>query len=182
MSRRRIVLALVVVLVLILSWRLSRQGSPTPDSSVDLSQADELGARAVTLFFGNSAGDGLISETRTISARRHRDEEIEVVVAELLAGPTRGGAVRTFPPDTQLRQAFYDEAQRLLYLDFNRALVSQAMGGSAMETLTLGALLRTIAIDFPEVESVQILVDGLEVETLGGHLDLTRPLRPESWL
>ena len=42
--------------------------------------------------------------------------------------------------------------------------------------------MRTVAIDFPEIESVQILVDGLEVETLGGHIDLTRPLRPENWL
>jgi spore germination protein GerM len=182
MSRRRIVLALALVLVIVLSWRWLRPSRSAEETSADLSLADELGARAVTLFFGNSDGDGLVSETRTISARRHRDEEIEVVIGELLAGPSRGGAVRTFPPDTQLRQAFYDEAQRLLYLDFNRALVAQAMGGSAMETLTLGALLRTIAIDFPEVEAVQILVDGLEVETLGGHLDLTRPLKPESWL
>ena len=51
-----------------------------------------------------------------------------------------------------------------------------------METMTLSCVLRTIAIDFPEVEGVQFLVDGLEVETLAGHIDLTRPFRTKDWL
>ena len=33
-----------------------------------------------------------------------------------------------------------------------------------------------------EMAQVQFLVDGLEVETLGGHIDLTRPLRTQDWL
>lgn len=173
--------ALAIVLGLTSWWFLGRDVQlDTLDAELGL--ADELGARAVTLFFGNRDGDGLVSETRTIQARRYRDEEVEIVIGALLEGPSRSGAVRSFPAGVELRQAFYDDVQRVLYLDFNRALVSEAMGGSAMEILTVGSLLRTIAIDFPEIESVQILVDGLEVETLGGNLDLTRPLRTESWL
>jgi spore germination protein GerM len=147
-----------------------------------MDDGDEVGTRSITLFFANRRGDGLVDEQRTIQARRHRDEEVEAVIGELVRGPTRSGAIRTMPANTRLRGAFYDEEQRLLYLDFNQALVGDQMSGSTTEIMTLTAILRTIAVDFPEVASVQFLINGLEVETLGGHVDLTRPLRPGDWL
>ena len=158
-----------------------------PDDSdlaegVELEAIEEMGTRSVTLYFGNSRADGYVRETRSIQTRLHRDEEVEAVLNELVAGPTGSGAVRTVPEGTVLRRAYYDEGQRLLYLDFSQELVSGLNGGSAMELVTLGALMRTLRADFPEIESVQILVEGLEVETLGGHVDLTRPLRAQEWM
>ena len=38
--------------------------------------------------------------------------------------------------------------------------------GSIVDTLT----------EFPEVQNVQILIDGAKVETLSGHMDLSEPL------
>ena len=143
---------------------------------------DEQGMRSVTLYFGERTAQGFVSERRIITASLHRDEEVESVVDELLRGPKSANAVRTWPEGTALRDVFYDDDLHLLYLDFNSALVSGDTGGSAMETMTLGALLRTIAIDFPEVDAVQILVNGLEVETLAGHIDCTKPFRPREWL
>lgn len=181
--RRAVALVLVLALLGGGAWFLlvKDRGGPGEEVREGTESLDELGTRSITLFYGNRQGDGLVSETRTIQARRHRDEEVEAVVDELLRGPHAQGAVRTVPADTRLRDVFYDEEQRLLYLDFNQALVAQ-MGGSTMEILTLASIVRTIAIDFPEVEAVQILIDGLEVETLGGHIDLTRPLRTGDWL
>jgi spore germination protein GerM len=182
MRRWLLPLALLVVIagaaIFYFTWGTQKPEEITGEIEI----ADELGTRSVTLYFGNRRADGLVSETRSIQTRLHRDEEVEAVVAELIAGPERGGAVRTLPAGTRLRQAFYDEEQRLLYLDFSQELVSGLNGGSAMELVTLGALLKTIAVDFPEIEQVQILVDGLEVETLGGHVDVTRPLRTAEWL
>jgi len=164
-------------------WFFTLTPSQAPvESSTVVEEAGEMGTRSVTVYFGRRDGDGLIGETRTIQARRHRDEEVEAVLEELVLGPRDRNAVPTLPSNTRLRRAWYDDTQRQLYLDFNRALVSAEMAGSATETLTVGAILRTIAVDFPEVAAVQILVEGLEVETLGGHLDLTRPLRPGDWL
>lgn len=173
-----VIIALLAAVIFYFTWRADDQ----EDFAGEIELADELGTRSITLYFGNHRADGLVSETRSIQTRLHRDEEVEAVVAELIAGPERGGAVRTLPAGTRLRQAFYDEEQRLLYLDFSQELVSGLNGGSTMELVTLGALLKTIAVDFPEIEQVQLLVDGLEVETLGGHVDVTRPLRTAEWL
>lgn len=182
MKKRLIGLFLLAVVAGTLYVLRPWERGPGEDQEIPLDLGDEVGTRSVTLFFANRRGDGLVDEQRTIQARRHRDEEIEAVIGELVRGPNASGAVRTLPADTRLRSAFYDEEQRLLYLDFNQALVGDEMSGSATEVMTLTAILRTIAVDFPEVMAVQFLVNGLEVETLGGHLDLTRPLRPGDWL
>jgi germination protein M len=182
---RRLVTLIVLVLLLgggLFIWEefLHKRGEV---EETDLTEHfDEQGMRSVTLYFGNRRAEALVSERRIITASLHRDDEVESVVEELLRGPVGTDAVRTWPDGTKLRDVFYDDDLHLLYLDFNSALVSGDTGGSAMETLTLGALLRTIAIDFPEVEMVQILVDGLEVETLAGHIDCTKPFRPHEWL
>lgn len=152
------------------------------DLDVEVELAEELGARSITLFFAGADAQGMVGETRTIATRSHREEEIETVVAELVLGPRSENATSVFPKNAQLRRAFYDDRERILYLDFNGALVADLNAGSATELALLGSLMRTIAIGFPEIESVQILVDGLEVETLAGHVDLTRPLRTGDWL
>ena len=152
-----------------------------PEAQV-LSDPLEVGSRSVSLFFARSDGQGFVRETRTIAVARRRDAEVEVVLGELLTGPRSQGGLHVFPKECRLRQAFYDEEGRLLYLDFNDALVANLNPGSAIELAVMGSIMRTLAVDFPEIERVQILVDGLEVETLGGHLDLTRPLRTGDWL
>jgi hypothetical protein len=41
------------------------------------------------------------------------------------------------------------------------------------------ALVNALTVNLPEVEAVQILVDGKEVDTLAGHLDLREPLHKD---
>ena len=180
------IVALVVVLVLAGAgvWYVLTQQSAAPEAVEEeaVEIAEEMGTRTVTLYFGRTDAQGFVTESRTVPTRRYRDEEIELVIAQLLKGPLSQRAVNAFPRGTRLRHAFYDTRERVLYLDFNAALVSNLNPGSAVEMTLLGSVLRTIAIDFPEVEAVQLLVDGLEIETLGGHVDLTRPLRTENWL
>lgn len=161
---------------------LTLEPGETEETIEELGIAEEMGTRSITLVYGRADAQGFVSESRSVPTRRHREEEVELVMAELLEGPESRGAVSPFPRGTQLRRAFYDSAQRILYLDFNSALVSNLNPGSAIELMLLGSVLRTIAFDFPEIDSVQILVDGLEIETLGGHVDLTRPLRTGDWL
>jgi hypothetical protein len=57
-------------------------------------------------------------------------------------------------------------------------LSSQARtgGGTDAEALRVYGLVDTITYNHPAVEAVQILVDGQEVDSLLGHLDLSRPL------
>jgi spore germination protein GerM len=176
-----ILLAVVLGGAIVFALTYRPEVEEEPEASV-LSEPLEVGSRSISLFFARGDGEGFVRETRTIAVARRRDVEVENVLAELLAGPQAQSGMQVFPSDCRLRQAFYDEERRLLYLDFNDALVANLNPGSAIELAVMGCLMRTLAVDFPEIERVQILVDGLEVETLGGHLDLTRPLRTGDWL
>ena len=42
--------------------------------------------------------------------------------------------------------------------------------------LTVYTLVGALTVNLPAVTTVQLLVDGKEVETLAGHVDLRRPL------
>jgi hypothetical protein len=64
------------------------------------------------------------------------------------------------------------------YVDFGPELRSGLGGGSAAELMAVYAIVDSLAWNLPGVREVAILIDGQQVETLNGHLDLTRPLPP----
>ena len=62
------------------------------------------------------------------------------------------------------------------YVDFSGSLRTNHPGGSASEILTVYAIVSAITDNLPAITSVQILIEGHEVDTLAGHVDLRRPL------
>lgn len=55
--------------------------------------------------------------------------------------------------------------------------------GSTQEMLTVYSLVNTVAMGSEAVERVVLLIDGKQPTTLAGHVDLTRPLRPDTtWI
>ena len=62
-------------------------------------------------------------------------------------------------------------------------MTSEHSGGSLDELLTVYALVNAVTTNVHEVAAVQILVDGREVDTLAGHIDLRQPLTPNlTWV
>ena len=49
-------------------------------------------------------------------------------------------------------------------------------GGTTNEMLTVYALVNTLTSNLPAITGVQLLIDGKEIDTLAGHLDLRRPI------
>ena len=58
----------------------------------------------------------------------------------------------------------------------SRDVVTAHTGGSRDELLTIYTLVNALTSNLPAVTSVQVLVNGKEVDTLAGHVDLRRPL------
>ena len=82
----------------------------------------------------------------------------------------------TIPRGTVLNEAYID-SQQTAYLDFSNHLTDGHIGGTTAELLTITAILKTVFDAFPEeIKQVQILIDGEEVRTLAGHLNLSQPL------
>jgi len=93
---------------------------------------------------------------------------------ELSAGP-KGDAVRTISAEVNIREFFIDN-YGTAYVDFNQAISQTHPGGPWAEMLTLRSIMQTLMSNVPEIKRVQILIEGREVETLAGHVDIRRPL------
>ena len=69
------------------------------------------------------------------------------------------------------------------FVDLSREVASAHPGGSINELLTVYTFVNALTGNLPAITSVQLLVDGKEVDTLAGHVDLRRPLvKNLSWV
>jgi len=92
------------------------------------------------------------------------------VIDTLIAAPSP--AQRTVPADAALLE-FYLLPDGTAVADFSGALASQTPSGISSEQLAVDSLLKTLEANVPQAVRLKILVQGAEVDTLAGHLDLT---------
>ena len=128
----------------------------------------------VKLFFTNSDSAVLIPEERSIIYNEELISQAKEVLRELIQGPQEK-LVPTIPKDTQLRDLFISK-EGVAYADFSAELASAHPGGTTAEIATIYSIVDTLTLNFPEIKKVQILVNDQSVETLKGHVDLSRPL------
>jgi hypothetical protein len=88
------------------------------------------------------------------------------------AGPPLVSAV---PPGTTLRGVYITERGDA-YVDLSGAAVTTHPGGTLGELLTVYTIVDVLTVNLPAIQAVQILIDGKEVATLAGHVDLRQPL------
>lgn len=161
-------------------WRIVDRNRLPEDEidtlAVEPEHGEPSGDRAVVLVFPEWDASGYVTEQRLIPSRDRADEDLLETMKQLCGGPQISGAVSALPAGTHILGAFYDTEQGSAVLDFSQEIVVGHPGGSAAESATLTSILRSVALNFPEVRNCTILVDGAQVETLAGHLMLDRPL------
>jgi len=127
----------------------------------------------VTLYFPDQNGLLLHPEERDIPKPAGGAAFLKALFAELQKGPTHEGLMSAVPEKMQLRNAFLlPEGQAVLDLAVDAGLAF----GSDEELTIVASLVDTTLQNVAETSRVRILVNGEPAETLGGHVDLTRPL------
>jgi hypothetical protein len=184
MTRRWSLAVAAVVVVALLAWTvtllLERVVVPAPDSGATAAAvppAVETAHIRTTLFFVSSDGLSLAAVRREVPlggdpAAQGR----EILRAQLQPPPAP--YVAAIPPGVTLR-AFYITDTGDAFVDLSPEVSSAHPGGAFSELLTVQAIVQAVTANLPSARRVQILVDGKEVETLAGHLDLRRPLAPD---
>jgi hypothetical protein len=79
------------------------------------------------------------------------------------------------PPGTTLHGVFVSDRGDA-FVDLSAEIATAHSGGSLDELFTVYAIVNTITANLPAIKRVQILIDGKEVDSLAGHVDLRRPL------
>jgi germination protein M len=96
-------------------------------------------------------------------------------LVEAQLAPPPAPLVSAVPPGTTLKELFIT-ARGEAYVDLSPEVAKNHSGGSLDEMLTVYTLVAVLTENLPSITGVQILIDGREVDTLAGHMDLRRPL------
>jgi germination protein M len=131
----------------------------------------------VKLYFASSTSTLLQAEDRFVPYHDNLHDQAFEVMKELVKGPS-GELIPTIPEGTIARDLFITK-DGVAYADFSAAMSANHTGGSLGEMNTVFSIVDTLTLNFPEIKRVQILIEDQAVDTLNGHLDLSRPLRQD---
>ena len=175
-----ILLGILVVVLLVFFFggrreKIRHQAGPSISASGG-GQVQEVKMKRVTLFFMSESDSLLHPEEREIRAGT-LNEEARAVVEELIKG-SRSGLLSTLPETTRLRQVFVT-SDGTAYVDLSRQIMEASYYGSSGEMAAVYSIVNSLTYNFKSVKRVSLLVEGNERETLGGHIDLSRPFSPD---
>jgi hypothetical protein len=154
-----------------------------PDADTAVTTPGSASARRIqaTLFYVSEDGTLLVPTTRsvlygeTMAAQARRLVEAQVADAP-------GGLANAIPKGTTVR-AVYISNTREVYVDLGGTFSKLNNVGTIDEALAVYAIVNTVTVNLPDVIGVQILVDGKEVDSAAGHIDLRAPLAKDlTWL
>src|ERR1700722_7565514 len=125
------------------------------------------------LFWSAGARDGsLMPVSVDLPLAMDPAARAKQVLNTLLAGPI-DAELRTLPPDAVLL-AFYMLPDGTAIADFSEAMATSTPSGIQSEQMAVDSIAKTLETNVPQVKWLKILIHGQEVDTLAGHLDLTR--------
>lgn len=170
MKRSLLFLIPLLVVVLLVLWLQPEQQVEEP-APVPIKV--ELLPREALLYFADPAGRYLVSEIQQIAGCDEDRDCVRNLFIALVKG-SQGDLLPILPPQTEVLNV--ELRDDLVVVDFNGVFVHAHPGGSLSELLTVYGLVNSLAVNFPYLKQVQILVEGQPVETLKGHVSLARPV------
>ncbi|NPV52291.1 MAG: GerMN domain-containing protein [Firmicutes bacterium] len=143
-----------------------------------------LSSREVVLYFARSTPTDfyLGTERRKIGvgAAGEAADLPRRALEELIRGPSPGSNLeRLLPAETRVLGVSIKD--RTAYVNFSRDIQTRFPGGSRTEELMVYSIVNTLT-QFPGITSVQILIEGKKVETIGGHIGIMQPLTRDEGL
>lgn len=126
----------------------------------------------VKVYYPDESGMRLVEVEREIIV----DESVDkytAAVETLLEEPEEENLTTIFPKNTGFRKVTVEGD--LAIVDIDGSILKSFVGGSTGEEFLIGSVVDTLT-NFPEIKRVKFLVNGQEIETLSGHMDLSVPL------
>jgi spore germination protein GerM len=158
-------------------WYGSRQAQSTTATSAPSPSPSSAGPAVrritATLFYVADDGMSLAPVQREVPFSASVAEQARAIVeAQIAASPPLVSAI---PAETRLLQVFVTDRGDA-FVDLSGDVTAKHGGGSLDEILAVYAIVNALTVNLPAITRVQILVDGKEVDTLAGHVDLRHPL------
>jgi spore germination protein GerM len=189
MTRHRVLIAAAITIAaLALGWglmtglsRVLQTAAPPEPIDAPAQQTGAAPGPAVprikaTLYFASADGLGLVPVEQEIPLAQGTVAQARAVVEAQLAAAPPESLASTIPDGTKLLGVYVTERNEA-FVDLDMTVRTKHPGGSMNELFTVYTIVNAVIANLPDVQQVQLLIDGREVDTLAGHVDLRRPLR-----
>src|SRR3954470_20718095 len=155
--------------------RIARPSTVSTTAAAPVATATPGRKIKARLYYVSADGTKLTGVDREVSyADGATAQAQEIVSAQLAAVPAP--FVSAIPVGTTLRALYLNE-KGAAFVDLSKDVSTAHTGGSQNELLTIYTIVNALIANLPAITSVQLLVDGKEVDTLAGHIDLRKPLQ-----
>jgi spore germination protein GerM len=164
--------AVTAILTIAVQQRAARPPASTPAAAAPAAAPGrKIKAR---LYYVSMDGTKLTGIDREVAYADGAAAQAQEIVNAQIA-PVASPLVSAIPPGTTLRALYLNEKGEA-YVDLSKEAAAAHTGGTRDELLTIYSIVNALTSNLPAVMSVQLLVDGKEVDTLAGHIDLRKPL------
>lgn len=128
-----------------------------------------------TLFYISDDGMQLVRFERRLERQADLTAQARVVLEAQLAAPP-APLLSPIPAGTRVLSTYVTDRGDA-FVDLTEEITLGHSGGSLEELFTVYAIVNALTTSLPAINAVQILIDGQEVDTLVGHVDLQGPLK-----
>jgi hypothetical protein len=101
----------------------------------------------------------------------YRKDTLLVVTEDIIRKNVRSYEVRLLD--------LYMDKEGIIYIDFGDEIIKNFHGDASEELLMLAGLYKSIKSTVLGFTALKILVEGREVESFGGHIDISKPIGEE---
>jgi hypothetical protein len=171
-----VAVSVVVVVWLVLGGARRQPASTGAPAATGNAAAQPSAERKinVTLFYVGEDGLALVGASREIPFGEPIAEQARYII-EAQLGAAQQPLLSAIPEGTSLKAVFVTEHGDA-FVDLSADVTTKHTGGVLDELFTVYAIVNALTVNLPAVTRVQILIDGREVDTLAGHVDLRHPL------
>jgi len=179
MSKRNLWIALAALFFIAggagLYFFMHNSGMPEKQLFFPLTQVPVLGSEDLTVLRIYQPRNGRLEITEKKIPRRVSSLAIAgAVIEEFFRQPAPEG-VSGIPLNVKLIGLYKDDEQ-MLYIDLSDEVRRNFQGDALSEYLLLSGIYQSLVSNVEDFHDVKILVEGKELETLGGHFYLKYPL------
>jgi len=137
-----------------------------------------VGNKQLTLMFADLRYARLVPVTREVPREHWHRDALKTLVQALVDGPVNNDTLPVVPAETRILGCWQDG--KTAWIDFDRNIFLGLADAADAEVLCAYGIVNTIIKNLPDIERVQILVEGAPRQTLRGLTRVVQPLEPRT--
>lgn len=145
------------------------QNKSSTDNKIQKNDTKEI---KIKVYYPDESGMHLVGVNRQVKVSETNDK-YKAAVEAVMTPPNEKNLVATVRNNSSLLSVKVQNGTA--FVDFDKKIKNGFSGGSTGEEFLIGSVVNTLT-EFNEIKKVKFLINGKEIETLSGHMDLTQPI------